>query len=35
MGILTGLSGEYVKFDQKGQKCKFKLMAADLENWQF
>ena len=34
-GTLTGLSGEYVTFDQNGQKCILKLMAADLENWQF
>ena len=31
MGTLTGLSGEYVTFDQNGQKCNFKLVAADLE----
>ena len=35
MGTLTGLLGEYVTFEQNGQKCKFKLMATDLENWQF
>ena len=35
MGTLIGLSGEYVTFDQNGQKCKLKLMAADREDWQF
>ena len=35
MGTLTGLSGEYVTFDQNGQMCNFELVAADLENWQF
>ena len=35
MGTLTGLSGEYVTFDQNGQKCRFgnfKLLAANLPN---
>ena len=35
MWPLTGLSGEYVTFDQNGEKSNFKLVAADLENWQF
>ena len=35
MGTLTGLSGEYVTFDQNGQKCNFKHVAAYFENWQF
>ena len=35
MWTLTGLSGEYVTFDQNGEKSNFKLVAADLENWQF
>ena len=35
METLTGLSGEYVTIDQNGQKCNLKLVAADLENWQF
>ena len=35
MWTLTGLSGEYVTFDQNGQKCNCKLVVADLENWQF
>ena len=32
MGTLTVLSGEYVTFDKNGQKCNFKMVAADLEN---
>ena len=35
MGTLTGLSGEYVPFDQNGQKCRignFELLAANLPN---
>ena len=35
MGTMTGLSGQYVTFNQNGQKCRLVLMAADLENWQF
>ena len=38
MGTLTGLSGEYVTFDQNGQKCKFSsfdFLAANLPNWRF
>ena len=35
MGALTGLSGEYVTFDQNDKKGQFDLLAADLENWQF
>ena len=32
MGTLTGLSGEYVTFDQYGRKCNFGLLAANLPN---
>ena len=32
MGTMTGLSGEFMKFDPNGQKCNFKLLAADLES---
>ena len=38
MGTLTGLSGEYVTFDQNGQKCRcsnFEFLAANLPNLQF
>ena len=38
MRTLTGLSGEYVTFDQNGQKCRFnrfEILAADLPNWRF
>ena len=35
MGTLTGLSREYVTFDQNGQKCRFNrfnFLAANLPN---
>ena len=35
METLTGLSGQYVTFDQNGQKCSFEFLAANLPNWQF
>ena len=38
MGTLTGLSGEYVTFDQNGQNCRFssfEFLAANLPNWRF
>ena len=35
MGTMTGLSGEYVTFDQNGQKCSFEFLVANLPNWQF
>ena len=36
MGLLSVYQfSEVVTFDQNGQKCNFKLVAADLEYWQF
>ena len=38
MRTLTGLSGEYVTFDQNGPKCRFrifKFLTANLPNWRF
>ena len=38
MRTLTGLSGEYVIFDQNVPKCRFcnlEFLAANLPNWQF
>ena len=35
MRTLTGLSGEYVTFDQNGRKYSFELLTANLPNWQF
>ena len=32
MGTLTGVSEEYVTFDQNGRKCRFEILAASLPN---
>ena len=35
MWTLTGLSGEFVTFDQNGRKCSFEFLSANLPNWRF
>ena len=33
MGKLTGLSGEYVTFDQNGRKMQFRVFSSELSEW--
>ena len=35
MGTLTGLSGEYVTFDQNLQEDSFGWLVSNPENWKF